>query len=353
MNTNRKTGIDILRIVASFMIVLFHSLTQGGVLEGCDYKSSNYYVAWFLMSFTMGGVNLFALISGYVSYSDSPKKTKYSRILELWFTVVFYSLLSDFIFDLINPEWVSPVDYLVAVTPITNCSFWYFTCFVGLSVLKPILDNGIRACEEKTLIIINVLIIVLFSLIEFVTQSFGISFGFSILWLASLYIVGATVKRLDYEKKIKTWTLLALIIILGVITFLGGLFISEHSFMDIQIDQQSLFRYNSPTVMISSICYLIIFAKIKVKVKYEKIIRALGISTFSVYIVNCTDVFWNNVMSNMFFETSKMSLLVMLFEVFRFIILFVIFVLLFDVVRRKIFTILRIDKLCSLIDKKI
>ena len=123
MEKERKYGIDLLRLLAAFMIVLFHSLTQGGVLDACIDKTSNYYISWFLMAFTMGGVDIFALISGYISYSEVPSSPKYSRLVELWLIVVFYSLLLNAVFDIIRTDWVSPIDYLTAVTPLINCSF--------------------------------------------------------------------------------------------------------------------------------------------------------------------------------------------------------------------------------------
>ena len=352
MEKERKYGIDLLRIVAAFMIIMFHSLTQGGVVDGFLEKTSNYYVSWFMLSFVMEGVDLFALVSGYVSFSDTPKKLKYSRLVDLWLTVVFYSLLSCLLFDIIQSDWVSPIDYLKAITPIINCTFWYFTVFIGLYIFKPILDNGIRMCEEKTLKKISILIIVFFSCLEFLTYSFGLSNGFSVMWIVALYIIGATIKKCKIEDKVNYKIPILIILVMGIITYLGGMFISDYSFMDIQISQRSLFDYNSPTIMISAICYLLIFSKIKINSKYGKIIKVLGMSTFSVYIVNCTDVFWNNVMNGLFSATVDYPVYKMVFSILSFSVIFVLFVLLFDILRRKLFTICGVTKLYTFIDNK-
>ena len=63
----RNAGIDLLRIVSMFFVVVLHSLGQGGILFNTAVGSSQYKVAWLLEIFAYGAVDIFALISGYVS----------------------------------------------------------------------------------------------------------------------------------------------------------------------------------------------------------------------------------------------------------------------------------------------
>ena len=353
MDKERNAGIDLLRMFAAFMIVVFHSVTQGGIVDYSAENTATFFISRFIWAFSMEGVNIFALISGYIAFSDTKRRIKYSRLLELWFTVIFYSLLTDGIFDLIRDDWVSPIDYLIAITPLTNSTFWYFSAFVGLYIFKPLLDNGIRGCEERTLKIISVLIILLFSFLEFITQSFRMNYGFSVLWLIAMYVIGATIRKCNLEKKIKIWIPLVLILILGIIAYLGTIYITEAKFMSLSIDSMSLIRYNSPTIMISSVCYLLVFLKIKVNHKYDRMIKILGMSTFSVYIVNCTDMFWNHVMDDLFKESVSLPVGRLMLSMFTFSFVFFVFVLGLDILRRKLFSICGINKLCGLIDKKI
>ena len=158
---------------------------------------------------------------------------------------------------------------------------------------------------------------------------------------------------MQFRKKIKIWIPLVLILILGIIAYLGTIYITEAKFMSLSIDSMSLIRYNSPTIMISSVCYLLVFLKIKVNHKYDRMIKILGMSTFSVYIVNCTDMFWNHVMDDLFKESVSLPVGRLMLSMFTFSFVFFVFVLGLDILRRKLFSICGINKLCGLIDKKI
>ena len=62
-----------------FFVVLLHSLGHGGVLKNTIIDSPQYKFAWFLEIFAYCAVDVFALISGYVSYTNKEKKTNYSK----------------------------------------------------------------------------------------------------------------------------------------------------------------------------------------------------------------------------------------------------------------------------------
>ena len=62
----RNYGIDLLRILSMFMVVLLHLCGFGGVLSNVKPFSVNYYIAWFLEIVSYCAVDVFALISGFV-----------------------------------------------------------------------------------------------------------------------------------------------------------------------------------------------------------------------------------------------------------------------------------------------
>ena len=81
---NRNYGIDLLRIFSMFLIVILHSLGHGGVLSSTVINSSQYKFSWLLEIISYCAVDIFALISGYVSYTGNEKKTNYSNYFNLW-----------------------------------------------------------------------------------------------------------------------------------------------------------------------------------------------------------------------------------------------------------------------------
>lgn len=90
INKERNYGIDLLRIVAMFMVVILHILGRGGILDATVAYSSNYYIAWFMEIATFGAVNCYAIISGYVGYN---RKIKYSNLINILFCAGFYIVL--------------------------------------------------------------------------------------------------------------------------------------------------------------------------------------------------------------------------------------------------------------------
>lgn len=89
---SRNVGIDALRIVAMYSIVVLHIMKHGGILDNA--KDSHFYAVWFIQSFVIAGVDCYALISGYVGYSDNENigKTDYGKAFALWLQVLFYSV---------------------------------------------------------------------------------------------------------------------------------------------------------------------------------------------------------------------------------------------------------------------
>lgn len=66
-------GIDMLRIVSMFLIVILHIMGHGRVLAACE-GTKGFGVSWLLEIIAYPAVNCYALISGFVGYSAHEKK---------------------------------------------------------------------------------------------------------------------------------------------------------------------------------------------------------------------------------------------------------------------------------------
>ena len=86
----RNCGVDCLRSVAMFAIVLQHCILHSNIVSYNDTLSVKYGLADFVTFFCFGAVNTYLLISGYVNIDA---KYKPSRIMQLWIEVVFYCLI--------------------------------------------------------------------------------------------------------------------------------------------------------------------------------------------------------------------------------------------------------------------
>ena len=78
----RNYGIDLLRLVAMYMIVILHVLGNGGVLEATNGLKNS--LAWFMEIGSYCAVNCYAIISGYVCYHEQEKEYHYEKFLHFW-----------------------------------------------------------------------------------------------------------------------------------------------------------------------------------------------------------------------------------------------------------------------------
>ena len=139
----RNYGIELLRIIAMFMIVVLHILGQGGALASVTHIQ--FHIAWTLEITCFCAVNIYALISGYVL---SDKTFRLSRLISLWFHIVFYTASITFIFSVMGWNAFSIKGILNAFFPISRQQYWYLSSYCGLLLLTPFL-NKVLAMIEK------------------------------------------------------------------------------------------------------------------------------------------------------------------------------------------------------------
>lgn len=90
MERQRLTGLDFLRILATFMVVGIHTMEYGGIPKAIAYENANSLLSVPLDAFFRCGVNCFGLLSGYFMCRS---RFKLMRILRLWVEVVFFGVL--------------------------------------------------------------------------------------------------------------------------------------------------------------------------------------------------------------------------------------------------------------------
>ncbi len=281
MKSERNYGIDLLRLVLMFMVCMLHTLGQGGVLSTFNIIPSEKLscsIFWFLEVFSFCAVDGFAIISGYVA-KNRPRK--YEKLVEMWFQAFFYSFILSVILTLIglNPNWTF-LSFIRYLFPITFNLFWYFTSFFGLYFLIPMLNKFLFSLNEKDSKKALIVIFGLFSCIGIVYDSFMTQWGYSLIWLTTLYCIGVLAKKANIFKKQKTITL---VIILYVSIYLTWL-----SYIVSGYDR--LINYISPTILLSALLMVIIFSRIHLK---GTIISKLSPLAFGIYLFQLNPVIWH------------------------------------------------------------
>ena len=161
----RNYGLDILKILSMVYVVILHALGQGGMMNKGTLGMQFAVLALFYI--TTPAVNIFALVTGYVSFTEKKKPLNRKRLFEMWFQVVFYALLITAICRFVIPDVVTTRDFVSSVMPLYYDIYWYFTAYFLVSVLSPFINAAVRTLSESTLRKVFFVMIFFFSVASF------------------------------------------------------------------------------------------------------------------------------------------------------------------------------------------
>lgn len=316
MEKNRNYGIDLLRIASMYMVVVLHILKQGGILENLPVLSVRYETAWFLEIACYGAVNCYALISGYVGLEA---QHKYTALVKLWLQVFFYTTLLTLGIWIIRPELVGKEQIRQALLPVVGDNYWYFTAYFPLFFIMPVLNHVVHTMPQKQLKIILIQIFMLFSIVQtvFVKDIFGTSSGYSFLWLAYLYVLGAYIKKYGLLTKLSKWQLASCYLGMVIVTWTTK-YLVEYFLVPVSDEVKNgnwFVKYTSPTIVIGAIALLLLCSELEIR-KGVGVIRFLSPLSFGVYLIHVHPLIWRHVMDLRFvayteFGTVKMMFLIL------------------------------------------
>lgn len=276
----RNTGIDILKIVFTFMICILHTLGRNNLLD-IEYKYCD--IMWLLEIICYGAVDGYAMISGYMSHVD--KRPNYARYIELWFQVFFYSCILSVILCLIGFNGDMSVKTVIkSAFPVSFGVYWYFSSYAVLIVFKKYIDMVLLKLNSADLRRLFASIILLFCVSGLIEDPYKINIGYSGVWIIAMYIVGYIVRKENILGKINGIILVILFAVCVLLTWLPWVLLRKNI----------LISYVSPTVVASSIILLVLFSRIKREGKAVNYIAAL---TFGIYLFQSNRVVYEATLS--------------------------------------------------------
>lgn len=343
---NRNYGLDILKILSMVYVVILHALGQGGMMNKGSLGMQ--FAALALFYVTTPAVNIFALVTGYVSFTDKKKPLNRKRLFEMWFQVVFYALAITAICRFVVPGAVTTRDFVSSVMPLYYDIYWYFTAYFIVSVLSPFINAGVRALPESTLRKVFFVMIVIFSFFTSFCYSLNILTSHTFTWVFLLYIMGAIMKKCKIGEKLPSGILATGIIACNlfnwIITWVGEKYVSGSDWYFTVLSD-----YISPTMVIQTICYLLLFRKIKASGGVKKAIKFFAPLVFATYLIDTHPVIYRDIMEGLFTPLTEWNVFLMIAFLIGFGIVFVIAACLIDKVRSLLFKLIRIDKLAGAI----
>lgn len=357
-NKEKNPGIELLRIIGMYAIIVHHVLLYGGTFN--KYRK---YKGIFLMNIlSFWHVSSFGLISGIIGN----KTSKYSNLLYLWICTVFYSVIIHLYYKKYHPNFFAKNTLLENFFPVIYDKYWYFTSYFGMYLFIPLINKGLSIINKNQLKIIVISIIGIFIIWrDFILinyDAFRLQSGYSVLNLLIFYITGAYLgKFVIKQNKNKTIVYYFICILIYISSsllcyYFNSYFKKENAKIKILINISQLFsvRINSLAMIFQVLPLTLIFTQIKYNKYFAKILIYFGHLTFGVYLIHFNEYIKHFEITKIFRsypENTPFSTIVYL--VYMRAIQIYIVCLIIDYLRYLLFKIIKIRELCIFIDNQL
>lgn len=331
---DRIYGLDLLKVYSMFLVVILHALGRWKLLDLYPDKISIYYASWMLETFAYCAVDVFALLTGYLSYKNKNKHNislNLKRLLLIWVTIVFYASCNIGV-KLILGEDVNLNEVKLSMLPLTMNTYWYFTVYVGLFFILPIIINGVNSISDKSALSIMIITFPLFTIGELNSGYFSLISGYSFAWIAILAMWGAILCKLQIASYIHP--LIALLCVVGLTILSWYLKIFQTG----RLAGDNMVNYLSPSILVIAFLWICIFEKININnKKIKKIALMMGNASFSIFVFNTDRFLYDRLVHEAFVCTPDMTGIKIITRTIACAVLFVLGVLIIDFGRQILF----------------
>lgn len=345
----RNYGIDALRLAVMLFVAALHIIGIGGVITGSELLSPQFLTAQLLRIAMLCAVDCYALISGFVGWS---KKPRLSSVAMLWVRAVIYCIIITAFF---SRSYV--LDYktlLNAVLPVTTSQYWYLTAYVGLFVLMPLLDLAVQNMPKRELTLSLSGILILFCILPIspLTDAFYLHDGYSVLWLAVMYLLGGYLGKYDVLSRLsgKVWGLIYVGAVLFawaprmIVLWLKPIYWSM-AYGNILIE------YTSPTIVLAAVSLLALFSRMELPAAAQKAVTKLSPHAFGVYLLHAHPLMFRYVLEDRFAALGAGSIGALIGTVFAAAVLIFAAGTAADWLLSAVLKLLRIDRLLKKLDR--
>lgn len=344
---SRNSSFELMRIFCMIMIVTWHVILHGNILEHTTGLTKNLFEL-ILIVLTIN-VNCFALVFGYYQHD---KKFSKNKFLSLLFMGWFYKIFIMFIFSKLVLYNINSFDILSALIPLKFSDYWFLTAYLGLYLLTPyinILLSNLNQKQHKNFII---LLFFMFSIVSMVTnQNTFTNDGCTILNLFMLYVIGAYFNKYPLKsnyhfkkfsiKKIRI-ILVSMFIFSTIFLFLSYEYsknlINSYNIIFSQIGNyinNSIYRFSNPFVIVQSVVFFLFFETFNFNNKY---INYLSQYMFGIYLLHENSYFISFYYDLFgFFSKNYFGTKEIIFKVLISIIIIFISCLIIEIIRKYVF----------------
>lgn len=235
----RDSRFELLRIIAIFMITIYHFYFVGqlyrmpvGLVSRITHPGTSIMDSLFI-PFGKIGVMLFVMITGYFLANEvvSVKKTV-KRVWRVWSEAFAYSAIF-LLFDIVmvisrqGPLSKALIKLLLEeLLPFTFNAYWFVTAYIMLIVFSPFILTGIRQLKQSQLVVLIVIVTLFNTLSTIENQTFtlgGAGLGTILLPL----LLGIYIRNYGIVLKHKGMMLFGLLVGMSVLDVITMMFSND------------------------------------------------------------------------------------------------------------------------------
>ena len=249
----RDSNLELLRILAMFVIVAFHFSVHSNMPIWSSFKGSHFFSFVWAQWLALGGkigVDIFVMISGYFLIT---KCTRLTSLLKLFLTTAVYGIIIYLIFDHNNFSFASLYQNAMP------SSYWFIACYISLYLISPFLRKGLFALNREQFLALCVISFLLLTSTRYIPGCDyfkGPLFAFIVCFMIASF-VRLYIKDENYNSKY-IFTILCVLVVNLLLWVV---------YCDLSGRPDQFFRYTDVwqrhTILIS-LCLLLLFRKLRI-----------------------------------------------------------------------------------------
>lgn len=206
MGKNRLVGIDLLKIITTLMIVALHYIGYSDNLMAASAGTKSLFLtANLLESFFICGVNVFVIISCYLSIKrcDKAALSGVKRAISVWSQTILITVPMAIILLLGRITPFQMKDALNSILPFSTRAYWFISAFIGFSLLLPFLNRSVEKLSARSLLYLAAALTFFYSFVPTFFEIFGwadVQHGYSLVWFITLYYDTAFLTKCTFRK---------------------------------------------------------------------------------------------------------------------------------------------------------
>lgn len=317
----RQSNFELLRIVFMLLIVVHHYCINSGFeviiddyLRSSTSLTFNMFFIQFLSFGGKVGVNGFFIISGYFMITG---KMKISKVYRLLSTVLFYNVAVFIFFNLLGYRYDTGTAIKDIIPLLFTFPYSFIASYLLIYLVSDIVNKALNSMTQRDFLFLFAILFFYFTILGTYLAQNTFNYFF---WGLAMYIVGAYIRMYPLPSLLNNKKFL----ILGILVSLLSIwtFILYIDFYGNKINwlywQYMQTDGNKITVLVMSICIVLLFKNITVKSSI--FINTVAASCLGVFLIHTNSLqmihwLWTNLFKNTEYIGSPYLWLHMLFAV--------------------------------------